>query len=75
MSTIRPRSPRSYALAAPAILWMLGALVVPTLLIVVIDCLPLSALSNGRAFHGLLGGGGRAKGEYAGHKSEGGLEK
>lgn len=34
MSTIRPRSPRSYALAAPAILWMLGALVVPTLLIV-----------------------------------------
>jgi putative spermidine/putrescine transport system permease protein len=34
MSTIRPRSPRSYALAAPAALWMLGALVVPTLLIV-----------------------------------------
>jgi putative spermidine/putrescine transport system permease protein len=34
MSTIRAGSPRSYALAAPATLWMLGALVVPTLLIV-----------------------------------------
>ena len=34
MSTIRAGSPRSYALAAPAALWMLGALVVPTLLII-----------------------------------------
>ena len=34
MSTLRERSPVSYALAMPAALWMLGALVVPTLFIV-----------------------------------------
>jgi putative spermidine/putrescine transport system permease protein len=34
MSTLRERSPVSYALALPAALWMLGALVVPTLFIV-----------------------------------------
>jgi putative spermidine/putrescine transport system permease protein len=34
MSTLRRRSPASYLLAAPAALWMLAALVVPTLFIV-----------------------------------------
>jgi putative spermidine/putrescine transport system permease protein len=34
MSTLRERSPVSYALAMPAALWMLAALVVPTLFIV-----------------------------------------
>jgi putative spermidine/putrescine transport system permease protein len=34
MSTLRERSPVSYVLALPAALWMLGALVVPTLFIV-----------------------------------------
>jgi len=33
VSTLRPRSPLAYALALPAALWMLGALVVPTLFI------------------------------------------
>jgi putative spermidine/putrescine transport system permease protein len=34
MSTVRERSPISYALALPAALWMLAALVIPTLFIV-----------------------------------------
>jgi putative spermidine/putrescine transport system permease protein len=34
MSTLRERSPASYALAGPAALWMLGALVAPTAFIV-----------------------------------------
>ncbi len=34
MTTLRQRSPTSYLLAFPAALWMLGALVVPTLFIV-----------------------------------------
>lgn len=34
MSTLRPGSPASYALALPAALWMLGVLVVPTAFIV-----------------------------------------
>jgi len=34
MSTLRQRSPASYVLALPSALWMLGALVVPTLFIV-----------------------------------------
>jgi putative spermidine/putrescine transport system permease protein len=33
VSTLRPRSPLAYALALPAALWMLAALVVPTLFI------------------------------------------
>ena len=34
MSTLRPRSPASYALALPAALWMLGVLVIPIAFIV-----------------------------------------
>ena len=33
MSTLRERSPRAYALALPAALWMIGALVLPTVFI------------------------------------------
>jgi putative spermidine/putrescine transport system permease protein len=38
MSTLRERSPAGYALALPAGLWMLGALVIPTLFIVWVSC-------------------------------------
>jgi putative spermidine/putrescine transport system permease protein len=44
VSTIRPRSPASYLLAAPAALWMMSAVVVPTILIVWVS------LWGGRAF-------------------------
>ncbi len=44
MSTISRRSPASYLLAAPAALWMTGAVVVPTMLIVWVS------LWGGRAF-------------------------
>ncbi|MBI3513287.1 MAG: ABC transporter permease [Proteobacteria bacterium] len=44
MSTISRRSPASYLLAAPAALWMTGAVVVPTLLIAWVS------LWGGRAF-------------------------